>query len=941
MGWTTAIGDAVPPWILQWLNFGAAYPKGDQDQLFALGDALKHAAAELEKLEPSLKSATNRVPQYYEGDGSTAIATEFAKLFDAGDVHSIPKLIEGLGDLGRDARSTATEIEFAKIQAEIFAVLTMWTVYSLLSSIYGWAAVTPVLAGARITLGKFAAEVAERIGANMLKSGLKELAAPLSREIIVPAGERLALIGDRLAPTLEKLGTPLNKWQALNQTIAKAPAVVRYPVAALKGGAMGAGLDAGSQVVQIMEGHRDGGFDLKQTFQTGLQWGAGGALGGVGHDLSNKGLSIFGKDVPKSLGGRLTGGVVGGLAGAGGMYGAGLGTQLYDNDGNWNKVNKSFSPQLLIGGLAMGGMGGGAHGLHERSAEIATNLDAGPTQSTMETAAVDKGGPQASPMHSQPTENGVTNAPEQRGNPSNEAAKTSDIGAKSTDTGAKVSDGGAKVADSGAKPADPNAKSADSGARPAGSQDRLSEANGPKDARPSADNSARTANAPSSDQKASFAAGTQDKAAPAPTGRTPEIRSVTPPTELRPVTAEPANAASPAHVTQTRTDAPASDVAPTRSDQKPESGTPNRAASPESPARTEPPADRDRARLEGHTTKPDPNAHSAEEVPKEHPETNTDRPATEPTAADQFVGPMPYVEPPAETPRAMSAERPRATPSRIVDEGPHRNDQARAAADAVDDFRGDARTHERPEEPYLTEPHVAEALARGDEQELTTQVNGVETPVSDVIRDRLPQHPELVEAIRNNPFLERSLLERPKALASLLIHPEGLPILHEALAALHERGPEICLADPVHIEETPLTSEQHVTSEATQNAVRDKGIADRTQPGFDQSRRKDTEYQREFLRQQYDVWEETQTALNEVVTDIAGETGEPGWRTEPKDEARAWDKIREYNGDVSRLTDLVGAKIVYSDVAEAYKALDKIVNDPRIEVNAVNLACLS
>ncbi|MFE3984320.1 toxin glutamine deamidase domain-containing protein [Nocardia tengchongensis] len=574
MAWTTYAGDHLfPDWLMQWLNFGAAYPKGDQDALFALGDALKHAAAELEKLEPSIKSATDRVPQYYEGEGATAALAEFAKLFDANDVHSLPKLIEGLEDLGHDARSTATEIEFAKIQAEIFAALTLWTVYSLLASFYGWAAVTPYLQVARGVLAKFSAQIAKQIGEIMTRSGLKELAAPLSREIVMPAGKAITQVGERLAPTVEKLGTPLNKWQALNQTIAKSPAVVRYPVAALKGGAMGAGLDAGSQVVQIMEGHRDGGFDLKQTFQTAIQWGAGGAAGGLGHDLTNKGLSLLGKDVPKTIGGRLTGGIAGGVVGAGGMYAAGLGTQLYDNNGNWDKVDKRFSGQLLAGGLFMGAAGGGAHGLHEQAAEIrSAGVEAGPKQTAVETASVDKAvTPQTPDTHQQPAEQVGHSKTGDAGQQSGGTHSDSAVHSQSSNNGAATTvepkghqpetrPGGGEAG----RPTAEAAKPADNGARPA-ANDRPSESVVPKEAagRPAADSAARVANVTPTDQKANLVASVQDKPAQVPAGRAPEVRSVTPDPEVRPVRAEPAaGPANPSPVREVPVDRSPVDRAP-------------------------------------------------------------------------------------------------------------------------------------------------------------------------------------------------------------------------------------------------------------------------------------------------------------------------------------------------------------------------------------------
>ncbi|MFI1915052.1 toxin glutamine deamidase domain-containing protein [Nocardia sp. NPDC020380] len=535
MGWTTAAGDALPGWLMQGLNFGAAYPKGNADDLFALGDAWKHAAAELEKLEPALKSVTNQVPQYYVGDGGVAVSKEFSTLFDANDVHSIPKLIESLQSLGHDARSTATEIEYAKIQSEIFAVMTLWTVVSLMSSLWGSAAVPAVLATARAALAKFAAEVLERISAIVAESGLKTLASPLIREIIVPLGERIAPLGERLAPLGEKLTAAGDKWGALNQSILERGPLVRYTVAALKGGAMGAGLDAGTQLAQIMEGHRDDGFDLKQTFQTAIQWGVGGGLGGPGHDLMAAKLKD--STLPKWLGGTLTGGT-GGITGALGMYGAGLGTQLYDNKGDWNKVNKSFSPQLLIGGLAMGTMGGADHGLTEHPAATqAATLDSAPKEVVNSgPATVERPGvPQLqnavhqTDVHSDPpaethlSNNGATTAPAAQTHQPNADTRVGDAARPAADT-AKPAETG-RAPDTQTRPATP----VDRAAAPAALKD-----GGP--ARPTIDSPSRAAAGAPSEQRANLVASTQDKPAPGPAARAPEVRTAP---EVRPVNAEP------------------------------------------------------------------------------------------------------------------------------------------------------------------------------------------------------------------------------------------------------------------------------------------------------------------------------------------------------------------------------------------------------------------
>ncbi|MCU1643424.1 MAG: putative NAD(+)--arginine ADP-ribosyltransferase [Nocardia sp.] len=793
MGWTTAVGDFFPSWLMTGLNFGMAYPKGDQDELFALGDAWKHAAAELEKLEPTLKSTTDRVPQYYTGDGATAATTEFATLFDGGE-HSIQKLIEGLQGLGHDARSTATEIEFAKIQAEIFAVMTLWTVISLMSSLIGSTAVPGYLLAARGVLAKFAAEVSARIGEIMAESGLKTLAAPLVREIIVPIGERIAPLGERLAPIGEKLTAAGDKWAALNKTIADSGPMVRYPVAALKGGVhgglMGAGLDAGTQIVQIMEGHRDDGFNLKQTFQTSLQWGAGGLLGGptgelAGRSLMNRALKDPAKELPKWLGGTITGGASG-VAGATGMYGAGLATQLYDNNGDWNKVNKSFSPQLLIGGLAMGTMGGSHHGLEEQAhVDKAADVDAIAKQAPVESAAVTKvDGPQALATHQKPSDEQFahpqagdaaqqgggprSNLPGQEKLPNNGLANASEHrGGQNAEARNGAGEANRPNAEA-AKPADAGTKPSDSGARPA------------------ADNSARVANAAPADQKANFVASAQDKPAQGPVARAPEVRApgaqiAAPEAELRPTHSGAATQPPTARandVALARQDAaPAPEGV--RPDQRTDGTPPTRQTLGDDAPRTEPPADRDHNRPNTTTTKPETNTRTPERVSKDIA-ADTDRRDNDP-ALDQPVAPLPYVEP---------NEGPRAAPSRNAEDGPRRNGQPRAAADDVGDFRGDARPHDRAD---LTRDEL---------------LNQIEENLDGILPEHGPDgNPDAGSpAVRWDPEAQRFLVHNELTGRELEVHVDVGTLSHpDAVAEFHrapdESGYRITVSDRARTED--------------------------------------------------------------------------------------------------------------------------------------------
>ncbi|WP_330183378.1 hypothetical protein OHB26_06845 [Nocardia sp. NBC_01503] len=1207
------------------LNFFAVYPKGDQDALFDLGDTWKLAAAELEKLEPELRSATDQVPQYYLGEGATAITQEFATLFDGQD-HSIQKLVESLTQLGHDSRSTATEIEYTKIQSEVFALLTLYTIVQLSITLFGEALIPGVLATARASLATFSKAAMARIAAISERAGLQALAKPLVREIAVPVLER------EIAPLAEKAVQPL----ATRAT----QAAVKAVGAGIVTGVMGAGLDAGTQAIQIMNGHRDDGFDLKQTFQTSLQWGAGGLVGAPFHGIVGNAL----KDtrLNSRLGGTIAGGIGGGI-GAVGMYGAGLGTQLYNSHGDWSKVDKTFHSQLLIGGLAMGAGGGANHGLHSgrgdaAHSDVAAATKNGPDGSSSHTSPADvkvAGGQpnhvvqqelQTSvhtdqPLNRQPvdTANGGRAAPS-GDTPRNEVRANAPAAGDST---VRPSDAGAKLGDNSPKSAEPAAPRTNAPAQPAGEAP------------------ARAA-AITSDHRGNIVSGTQDR--PAPVGREIRPTEVTADTQTRSATTEPATGQeqTPPGRTEDRTDPANKPATPDRSRlestterARPDTSTtqalhpeveqqgPAHLREPKEPAveavrhdrehtddlqpdnngtvpdthlGEDSPAQADvlpapvltptlgepathpgstkpgagtpraadvtrsstsggskprasdgsgaRAHEEPKPSLPDdphtPAADPSETVPSEHdwsprPDdewsrldsqqvadelanrwgidvSGFDNPHLDPEVAREFARAIddmltryPDVDlggvaiEPINEPDVYAATDPgftssgrmytekvilneryaldidrmireiaedeadghlvpgsadRPIHSSLVHEFGHVLDNEgqehaeRTAYDALADhfestrgeldpdafkdwldqlsgysfeengtfepsealaeafleveYHGEAATepakvlywhlldsardhgsfpdgfehlpndtvhdprfrkssspspfepqgkpHDSPAasapEPvmhdgspapgvdhYLNNPHVMAALDRADELGITTTVDAVDTPVSTVIRDLLPQHPELAELLRNNQYLEHSLLERPKTLASLLTHPDGLPVLRDAVDAVTERGPESVLAEPVHIEPTPLTPEDRAMSREIREATSDVPESARRQPEFDYNRVDDPEYQREFLQKQYDVWRPSQDALNNVVRDIATETeGKPGWREQPKDETRAWDKIRGYDGDVSRLTDLVGAKIVFDHVSDAYRALEMIENDPRIRI---------
>ncbi|MET8422574.1 ADP-ribosyltransferase [Nocardia sp. NPDC004860] len=692
--WTKG-GDLLPGWLMQALNFGMAYPEGDEEALFALGDAWNKAASELEKLEPELRSVTGKVPQYYEGDGATKISEEFATLFDGKD-YSIQKLVSNLHSLGHDTRSTATTIEYTKIQEEAFALLTLWTVGSLMVSLWGEVLVPAYLALAREGLAVFAESMMKRIAALASRAALESMAKPLSKEIVVP-------LAKRIAPTALQIGK-----------------------GAVIAGGMGAGLDAGIQAIQLGMGHRDDGFDLKQTFTTGIEWGVGGLVGAPAHTLADAALKRTLPGLTPRLGGFVSGGI-GGVAGAFGMYGAGLGVQYYDK-GNWHDVDKSLSPQLLAGGLAMGGLGGMKAAGKEHGGVPSTGEPSGSLAKGVPADAPTKLTPEANPTHDSPAaahdtsarENGqqpakadLATGTENRAAPANTTPQATEQPRSGLVDHSRPADTATRTPDSTGRPVDTGSKLADSGTRPVSPSDRPGESVAPKDttsARPTVDSPARAANVAPAEQKSNFVAGTQDKPAPTPTARTPEVRA--PESAVR---AEPA--AQPTAIRPT-------EVHPTRTEVPPDNGTPTRAA----PTDNAPSADRPDP-ITGHSpsdgkpgTQPLNGDH---QVPKEEPgNTGSDHAAQHdepgPDAPALLVTPMPH----------PAAEHPLEVRSRIdkitgVERDPS---VARAKADFEDFYKEQNAEAAKPTgvsprdggSPTPTTAYEARRFSYGPDEKLTT-----------------------------------------------------------------------------------------------------------------------------------------------------------------------------------------------------------------------------
>ncbi|MEV4143323.1 toxin glutamine deamidase domain-containing protein [Amycolatopsis sp. NPDC049691] len=238
----------------------------------------------------------------------------------------------------------------------------------------------------------------------------------------------------------------------------------------------------------------------------------------------------------------------------------------------------------------------------------------------------------------------------------------------------------------------------------------------------------------------------------------------------------------------------------------------------------------------------------------------------------------------------------------------------------------------------LAQPRVAEALDGATTDLVVKDHEGNPQnlgPVGEFVRTRLAEHPELVELLHDpaNEFLTRSLLRKPETIASLLVHDEAIPILADAVHEVHHPAPD---AEPVapHADPTPLTPEQAETSREVVGQADDHPDEHRAQAPFDQSKRGDEAYTREYLAERYREAARADLKLKEILPPLAEETGgHAGFRPGPKSEGRAMDKINtNYNGDASLLVDLAGAMIQFERVQDAYAALAQIADHPDLEI---------
>ncbi|KFZ83541.1 NAD:arginine ADP-ribosyltransferase [Amycolatopsis sp. MJM2582] len=243
---------------------------------------------------------------------------------------------------------------------------------------------------------------------------------------------------------------------------------------------------------------------------------------------------------------------------------------------------------------------------------------------------------------------------------------------------------------------------------------------------------------------------------------------------------------------------------------------------------------------------------------------------------------------------------------------------------------------------FLNDPEVAAAVDGLDpdkKRAVHEDENGVKHdvgPMRDFIREHLPAHPELVRLMEHpdNAYLRASLLNNPMTIGSLLLHPEAIPILEDALRDVEERGHQ--MIDDVHQDgpgDTPLTQEQRDLANAAADIAADVEPGDQYHAGFDRADKGDTAKIQEFLDAERAAWPQNQGDLNRIAERIAADNnGESSGRPGPKDDDRAKAKIEGYDGDASKLTDLVGVKIQFDTLADVYNALNAVMADPDLRI---------
>ncbi|NIH77686.1 WXG100-like domain-containing protein [Amycolatopsis viridis] len=243
----------------------------------------------------------------------------------------------------------------------------------------------------------------------------------------------------------------------------------------------------------------------------------------------------------------------------------------------------------------------------------------------------------------------------------------------------------------------------------------------------------------------------------------------------------------------------------------------------------------------------------------------------------------------------------------------------------------------RPEPPSEPDrPRTEPEPPRGDG---TLVVDGRTMRVEDAFQQLLDEHPELRDAVDNNPAFRHLLLTNLGVLANLITYPDAIPVVQEAWDEQlpmprfpdHVAGLTPAIGDqPAQPHEPqPAGSAPGSTGGATGLGT---GAREAVQPGFDHSRAADPAYSDAYLLDRLDQAAAARRDLDSALGPVAqavGGTAVPA--TSP-----SWADLRQnlagFDGDASRLTGLAEAGLQVGSPEDAHHAATQLAAAPGVEV---------
>ncbi|WP_157171772.1 toxin glutamine deamidase domain-containing protein [Nocardia higoensis] len=318
----------LPP-ELHWLGWiaGAPWPKGDEDTAWAVADAWRDAATELEAMIVGIETARRATMQaYLSGAAREQMGTRFDQLL-AGE-QSVESLVANMRETGDSAFDIGTEIQALKLTV----VVTLAWLAVEIALAWLFPPTAPAVEAAAVGTTRAVLSAASQ--------ATQKAIANLALRLGAPAAKKYLWKGIRIAPTAKGWGV-----------------IVTTTV---KGAAVPAIIDGSIQLGQMADGKRDE-FNGKQ-FGLQILGGAAGAVPAraIGKYL-DRGLGNgfgrnpnFGKHFDNNWGRPLRAGFVGSMSdGVGGLVGT-IAAGVVTGD-----MAGALEAEGIVGGFVQGGLNGG------------------------------------------------------------------------------------------------------------------------------------------------------------------------------------------------------------------------------------------------------------------------------------------------------------------------------------------------------------------------------------------------------------------------------------------------------------------------------------------------------------------------------------------------------------------------------------------------------